>query len=98
MSEFLRTPPAHANAGGTITGPLMAQYLMALLGQQPGDDAFGRGMGFGDGRMGDYVFNQEALDQIITQLMNESNAHRPIPATEEIVSNLPQETLGSKCM
>ncbi|KAG6817908.1 hypothetical protein H0H87_012376 [Tephrocybe sp. NHM501043] len=94
MSEFLRGPPSHDNPG-TITGALMAQYLMALLGHRTGDD-----MGFGDlagqGRMGDYVFNQEALDQIITQLMNESNAHRPVPATEEIVANLPRERLVLK--
>ncbi|KAG6813215.1 hypothetical protein H0H92_013102 [Tricholoma furcatifolium] len=99
MSEFLRGSNS-GNSGGTITGPLMAQYLMALLGQRPGDDLFGPGMGiFGDpavhGRMGDYVFNQEALDQIMTQLMNESNAHRPVPATEEIVANLPREVLES---
>jgi len=43
--------------------------------------------------MGDYVFNQEALDQIITQLMEGSNAHRPVPATDEIINNLPREVL-----
>lgn len=36
----------------------MAQYLMALLGQRdPSNEMFGRGLS--DGRMGDYVFNQE---------------------------------------
>ncbi|KAK7465465.1 hypothetical protein VKT23_005442 [Stygiomarasmius scandens] len=75
----------------SIAGPLMAHYLMALLG--------GRGTGdiFGDaaqsGRMGDYVFNQEALDQIITQLMEQSNTSRPVPATEEIMQNLPKDVL-----
>ncbi|GLB35830.1 putative RING-H2 zinc finger domain [Lyophyllum shimeji] len=93
MSEFLRRGPAGGgrNGRGTITGPLMAQYLMALLGR---DGLLGA---FGDpameGRMGDYVFNQEALDQIITQLMENSNAHRPVPATEEIINNLPREVL-----
>ncbi|RDB29358.1 putative RING finger protein P32A8.03c [Hypsizygus marmoreus] len=78
--------------GTSITGPLMAQYLMALLGQRdPLNDLVGRDLS--DGRMGDYVFNQEALDQIITQLMENSNAHRPVPATEEIISNLPREVL-----
>lgn len=45
----------------TITGPIMAQYLMALLGQRdPSNEMFGRGLGdLSDGRMGDYVFNQE---------------------------------------
>ncbi|KAH0591107.1 hypothetical protein H2248_001211 [Termitomyces sp. 'cryptogamus'] len=98
MSEFLGGPN-RATTGGTITGPLMTQYLMTLLGHRPGDDVFGR-MGFGDpamsGRMGDYVFSQEALDQIITQLMNESNAHRPVPAPEDVVSKLPREKLDPK--
>ncbi|KAG6877492.1 hypothetical protein C0993_006762 [Termitomyces sp. T159_Od127] len=82
-----------------ITGPLMAQYLMTVLAQRSGDEFMGR-VGFGDpamtGRMGDYVFNQEALDEIITQLMNESNAHRPVPASEEVVSRLPREILVIK--
>lgn len=39
----------------------MAQYLMALLGHRgPMDPTFGTGMGgIEEGRMGDYVFNQE---------------------------------------
>jgi E3 ubiquitin-protein ligase RNF115/126 len=39
----------------------MAQYLMALLGQRdPSNEMFGPGLGdLADGRMGDYVFNQE---------------------------------------
>jgi len=81
--------------GPAITGPLMAQYLMALLGREHLTEMFARGMGEGPqpGRMGDYVFNQEALDQIITQLMETSNAGRPVPATEEIIENLPREVL-----
>ncbi|KAF9469815.1 hypothetical protein BDZ94DRAFT_1243324 [Collybia nuda] len=94
VSEFLRG--GSDNAGGpTITGPIMAQYLMALLGHRgPMDPLFGTGMGgIEEGRMGDYVFNQEALDHIITQLMENSNSHRPVPATEDIISNLPREVL-----
>lgn len=34
-----------------------------------------------------------ALDQIITQIMESSNANRPVPATEEIVQKLPREVL-----
>ncbi|TFK41839.1 hypothetical protein BDQ12DRAFT_677249 [Crucibulum laeve] len=97
MSEFLRRNPNEGQNGPTITGPLMAQYLMALLGQNdPLSALFAGGLGGGlpeNGRMGDYVFNQEALDQIITQLMENSNAHRPVPATEEIIANLPREVL-----
>ena len=44
-----------------ITGPIMAQYLMALLGQRdPSNEMFGQRLtDLSDGRMGDYVFNQE---------------------------------------
>ncbi|KAG2350731.1 hypothetical protein BDR05DRAFT_985702 [Suillus weaverae] len=106
MSEFLRrenqSGPRHP---GDITGPMMAQYLLALLGQGPtgrGTDPFtemfslgpegGGGGGGAGGRWGDYVFNQEALDQVITQIM-ENSASRPIAATEDIINNLPREVL-----
>lgn len=72
-----------------------------------------------NGRMGDYVFNQEgesefgaldrsrvyendidtvyeALDQIITQIMENSSAH-PVAATEEIIEKLPREVLEEGC-
>lgn len=94
MADFLQRRPGE-DPGAAITGPIMARYLMALLGREHLTDLFARGMGDGPqpGRMGDYVFNQEALDQIITQLMETSNAGRPVPATEEIVENLPREVL-----
>lgn len=105
----------HPGDGAGITGPIMARYLMALLGRENLTEMFARGMGGGppSGRMGDYVFNQEgeptlvifgknsifckALDQIITQLMETSNSGRPVPATEEIVENLPREVLEFGC-
>ncbi|KDR85731.1 hypothetical protein GALMADRAFT_234790 [Galerina marginata CBS 339.88] len=96
MSTFLGSQPQGfgGQPGGRdrpdISGPLMAQYLMSLLGGQQDLGLFG---GPENGRMGDYVFNQEALDQIITQIMDNSNAHRPVPATEEIIKNLPREVL-----
>lgn len=53
----MRTP-------GDITGPLMAQYLLALFGREPPNH--GRGDPFAEilgmppsARWGDYVFNQE---------------------------------------
>ncbi|OBZ79191.1 putative RING finger protein P32A8.03c [Grifola frondosa] len=84
--------------GGTITGPLMAQYILSLLSQGPnrGDpfqELFGGTPGAEGGRWGDYVFNQEALDQIITQIMENSNAHAPVPATAEIMEKLPRDVL-----
>ena len=38
-----------------------------------------------------------ALDQVITQIMEHSNAHRPVPATEEIIEKLPREVLMEGC-
>ena len=54
---FFGAPGPQEGQGGNISGPLMAQYLMALLGNR--DPAL-----FGmpeNGRMGDYVFNQEGI-------------------------------------
>jgi hypothetical protein len=39
-----------------------------------------------------------ALDQIITQLMEHSNASQPVPATEAIISDLPREVLEPGCV
>jgi hypothetical protein len=41
--------------------------------------------------------NWVALDQVITQIM-ESSASRPIPATEDIINNLPRELLMEQCL
>ena len=38
-----------------------------------------------------------ALDQVITQIMEHSNTHRPVPATEEIIEKLPREVLMEGC-
>jgi len=94
MTEFLHRGGDDAPG---IGGPLMAQYLMALLGHRgPNSDIFGLGDAAERGRMGDYVFNQEALDEIITNLMENSNASRPVPATDEIIDKLPREVLETE--
>jgi len=104
MSSFLRSSPVGSpnlddHDRPTIQGHLMAQYLMNLLSQREMSQGF-LGGNLENGRMGDYVFNQEALDQVITQIMEHSNAHRPVPATEEIIEKLPREVLmeGSKTL
>ena len=38
-------------------------------------------------------FFHPALDQIMTQIMENSNSHRPVPATEEIIQKLPRHVL-----
>ncbi|KAI0673647.1 hypothetical protein C8Q78DRAFT_1067924 [Trametes maxima] len=105
LSQF-----APRNTDGTqqdrpnITGAMLAQYLLTLLGPRRAGDPFSEFLGgmFGaagmppgaeSGRWGDYVFNQEALDQIISQIMENSNAHQPVPATEEAIEKLPREVL-----
>lgn len=91
MSEFLRR-----EQGNDINGRLMAQYLLSLIGRDPtghDSDPFMEFFGGRDGRLGDYVFTQDALDQIMTQIMENSSAGRPVPATEEIIMKLPRDLL-----
>ncbi|KAI0348286.1 hypothetical protein BDW22DRAFT_1480109 [Trametopsis cervina] len=104
LSEYVSrnspTRPGFPPEDEAINGPLMFHYLLSMLQQQPGGrrgpmaDFFG-GMlppGAESGRMGDYVFNQQALDEIITQIMENSSSH-PVPATEEIMNKLDRDVL-----
>ncbi|KAI0361065.1 hypothetical protein OH77DRAFT_1585238 [Trametes cingulata] len=105
LSQFApRNPDGTQQDRPNITGPMLAQYLLALMGPGRAGDPFAELLGgmFGpagmppgaeSGRWGDYVFNQEALDQIISQIMENSNAHQPVPATEEVIEKLPREVL-----
>jgi len=86
MSEFLRRGPELPDG---ITPPLMLQTLLSMLGGSRHDPS----TQLGRMNLGDYAFNQEALDQIITQIMENSNGTRPVPATEEIIDRLPREVL-----
>jgi len=86
----------HTNNGDS----LMAQYLLAMLSQRAGREGLAdpfSGFSFlgrpEDGRMGDYVFNQEALDHIITQIMEQGNSSRPVPASEDVMQQLHREVL-----
>jgi len=102
MSEFLDEPHVRGpRQGATIPAPMMMQYLLAALAGRGGDPLnglFPPGMnasGAPPAAWGDYVFNQEELDRIITALMENANATRPVPATEDIITNLPREVLES---
>lgn len=78
---------------------MMANYLMNILSQRPGGaptGPFGLGMPE-EGAMGDYVFGQDAFNQVLSQLMENANDHKPVPATEEIMEKLPREVLEEKC-
>ncbi|KAI9570321.1 hypothetical protein HD554DRAFT_399287 [Boletus coccyginus] len=99
LFEFLRRGSDNADnmrPPGDITAPLMAQYLLALFGREPHGpaDPFAELLGVPpSAQWGDYVFNQEALDQILTQLAENSTAGRPVPATDDIISELQREVL-----
>lgn len=42
--------------------------------------------------------NPKALDQILTQLAENSTAGRPVPATDDIISELQREVLTEDCL
>ena len=91
----------------------MAQYLSALMSMRGGVDPFssgnqGRWGDYAFTQEGQIQFPRShghtltrrpdtALDQIITQLMENSNSSRPVPATEDIMSKLPREVLQVGC-
>ena len=59
FNTFSRYIRRDTSTNPTIAGPLMAHYVMALLGHNdPASEMFSRMSGEG-GRMGDYVFDQE---------------------------------------
>ncbi|ORX85639.1 hypothetical protein K493DRAFT_319928 [Basidiobolus meristosporus CBS 931.73] len=45
------------------------------------------------GNAGDYVFGQQALDNIISQLMEQAGRNAPPPAPEDVINNLPREKI-----
>ncbi|KAK9701050.1 hypothetical protein K7432_011923 [Basidiobolus ranarum] len=45
------------------------------------------------GNAGDYVFGQQALDNILSQLMEQAGRNAPPPAPEDIINNLPREKI-----
>lgn len=96
MAQYLlallgnRDPLSSMLAGGMAGGPesgRMGDYVFNQEGVQYRDFGF----------FGSLTRIKPALDQIITQLMENSNAHRPVPATEEIMAKLPREILMEKC-
>ncbi|KAI0081059.1 hypothetical protein K474DRAFT_1768808 [Panus rudis PR-1116 ss-1] len=106
LSEFLSGAAGGANGErgrDPMDGPLVFQYLLSMLAQGrnggEGFPPFFPGFmppGAENGRMGDYVLTQEALDQIISQIMENSTPH-PVPASEEIMRDLPRTTLAPGC-
>ena len=91
----------------------MANYLMALLGHtEPGMFGMPENGRMGDyvfsqegmcipnkrrSRLDPLTQACQALDQIMSQIMENSNAHRPVPAPEEVIAKLPREVLEEGC-
>jgi len=51
---------------------------------------FGAPLDIHGGQFGDYALNNEALDAIITQLMEQSNGDKPVPAPDDMIARLPR--------
>lgn len=66
-------------------GPMMFGDIFQLLGMAHG------------GAHGDAVYSQEALDRVITQLMEQhQSGNAPGPATAEAIENLPKKQISTK--
>ncbi|KAG8975287.1 oxidation resistance protein 1 [Tulasnella sp. 425] len=63
--------------------PTGLEGLFALLGGMPM-------MGGPGGQMGDYVLDQQALDEIVTRLMEQNQGARPVPAPDDMIEKLPR--------
>jgi len=75
-------PPGGANREHEENGgppAFLRHILMSVLGS-PG----------GSGQYGDYVLDNEALDQILTQLMEQSQGDKPVPAPDDMIESLPR--------
>lgn len=86
-----RPPRGTQGQGQGRPSPLLQNMLMGLFGAGIGNPGLGMGAS-GDGRWGDYALNQEALDQIITQLMESGNP-APVPAPDDMIASWPRTVL-----
>ncbi|KAK4504818.1 hypothetical protein PRZ48_002780 [Zasmidium cellare] len=85
--QGMRAPPGpmFMGMGGGGAPPVPINDLFQLLGMPPG------------GVHGDAVYSQEALDRIITQLMEQhQTGNAPGPATEEAIESLPKRPITQK--
>ncbi|KAJ2472840.1 hypothetical protein GGI02_001292 [Coemansia sp. RSA 2322] len=82
-------------------GNVMASLLGALGGNLRGEGGVG-GVGgpifnLPMGNLGDYVWGQNSLDDIITQIMEQNQgAHAPPPASQETILKLPKRAVTSE--
>jgi len=88
-----RSPSSNNPLATTPTGipDTFQQYILALLNGH--DSPWAQGMA--SGRAGDYVFTQEALDTLMTQLMDGNGQHTLRPASQETRDALPRHTVSA---
>lgn len=86
--------------GGMFGGPTGAnQGGVAHPGMPPGlAGLFASLLNPANARSGDAVYTQEALDNIISQLMEQNTSNAPPPATEEAIAALPKKQLDEKML
>ncbi|KAL9556353.1 hypothetical protein MBANPS3_001904 [Mucor bainieri] len=85
------TNPGTRNTNEDRRGNHIANLLQFLSDMTGG--AFDGGM---VGNPNDYVFSQTALDNIITQLMEQNGGHAPPPAPEQVIESLQKRPLTDK--
>ncbi|KAK6507440.1 hypothetical protein TWF481_005872 [Arthrobotrys musiformis] len=89
----------------------LANILVNIIGANAhGDDNNGfppllRAFGLGHGQTGDYAWNQQDMDRILSQLMDQHQGNAPPPASEDSIKNLPKVKVtqaevddGSECV
>ncbi|GAN03740.1 E3 ubiquitin-protein ligase RNF115-like [Mucor ambiguus] len=85
------TNPGTRNTNEDRRGNHIANLLQFLSDMTGG--AFDGGI---VGNPNDYVFSQTALDNIITQLMEQNGGHAPPPAPEQVIESLQKRPLTDK--
>ncbi|KAJ2831869.1 hypothetical protein GGI24_001432 [Coemansia furcata] len=78
-------------------GNFMSSLLGALGGNARGGIEGGPMFGMPVGNLGDYVWGQNSLDDIITQIMEQNQgAHAPPPASQESIMKLPKRLVTAE--
>lgn len=81
--------------GSPARGMGAQQPLTGLLSALFGEGGVLGGEGAARGRMGDYVFGQQGLDDIISQMMEQTQGDQaPPPASEEAIGRLSRSVVG----
>lgn len=88
-----------ANALRSVLATLLQTMQANIAQQNPNNPGMGAMPGFlsqilGAGAHGDAVYTDEALDRVITQMMDQTNSNSaPGPASAEAIARLPQKTV-----